>query len=320
MKTIDGRELGLELPSGPFDVLIADSHLQRDEWKEIRRTKGVSASMVPVAMGINPYTSQLRGWAWYRGLQDDPEETGPMWWGSKLQDILVQKVADDEGLVALRDERLLVSQKHPLFLATPDAWYFKQEDLSEDSLAEAKTTRKAKMWEDGIPEHIFCQVQAQLFVTDRTVARVPVYFREESEDKWGLIHRDDAYIENLMIPMVEEFWHKVQNNIAPESDGSPDARDAIKALYPSTLAGKIVAVPLEFSEIYDKIKALSKEKDGIEKQIEALKDRVKMRMENAEVANIEGSDLAFTYKETSRAGYVVEPTKYRTLRLAKRKD
>ena len=305
-------------PDGPFRVLVQDSEKERPRWLELRKTTGISASKVPAILGLSPFESPLSCWAWYRGDLPDPTETPQMRWGTKLQDLVAGTVAADEGLSVIRDERLLQSTEHELLLATPDCWFVPPDGVLE--LGEVKTTKSGSYWEEGIPRYVWAQVQVQLFVTGQDRARIAVFFRAEADHFWDYIDRDQAWMDSVMIPKVEEFWEMVKSGEAPDADGLERTTEAIKAAWPDANPGQIIKLPETFAALHDElegIKAANRETGKRKKEIENL---IKAKLKSAEVGHIEGTDVAYTLKSQSREAYTVEAQSYRVLRKTKWKQ
>ncbi len=305
-------------PDGPFRVLIEDAEKQRPEWLELRKNTGISASKVPAILGLSPFESPLSCWAWYRGDLPDPEETPQMRWGSKLQDLVAQTVALDEGLGYTRDERLLQSEVNPLFLATLDGWFVLEDGTLE--LGEVKTTKSGSYWEEGIPSHVVAQVQAQLYVAGQDRARVAVFFRAEADHYWDYIERDDAFIDHVMLPKVAEFWEMVKSGEAPDADGLDRTTEAIKAAWPHATKGEVITLPREFSDLHDELDTIKKSQKPLASRKREIENLIKAKIGSAEVGHIEGTEVAYTHKEQSREAYTVEAQSYRVLRKSKWKQ
>ena len=305
-------------PDGPFRVLIDDAEKQRPEWLEIRRTQGCSASKIPAILGLSPFESPLSAWAWYRGDLPDPEETPQMRWGSRLQDIVAEIVANDEGIEYFRDERLLQSTENKLILATLDGWFVLPDGTLQ--LGEIKTTKSGSYWEDGIPEYVKAQVQAQIFVAGVDRARVAVFFRAEADHYWDYIERDEAFLEQVMVPKVEEFWEMVQSGEAPDADGLERTTEAIKAAWPDANPGEIITLDDSFLELHEELEVIKAQDSANKKKKRVIENKIKATLGSAEVGHIDGSDVAYTYKSQTRETYTVEAQSYRVLRKSKWKQ
>lgn len=309
----------MSLPGGPFEVLVDDAELERPRWKELR-LKGISASRVPAILGISPFETPLKAWSKYRGLAPETEETDQMWWGSRLQEIVAQRVADDEELYVLRDERLLRSTENPLFMATCDDWFFTDPECTQiDSLGEVKTTKTQGYWEEGVPEYVKVQCQAQMFVTGQPRTRVCVFFRAEAQHFWAMVERDEAFIREVMIPACEDFWKLVQDGTPPPAGDERDI-SVIEAAWPSVEAGTMVYLPEEFYEHHLRLEVISKEKSALSKEEKELKNQFRLALKDFEVGEIVDTDIHYTYKEEERGPSQSKGWKKRILRKKKKKE
>ena len=302
-------------PDGPFRVLIDDAEKQRPEWLELRKTTGVSASKVPAILGLSPFESPLSAWAWYRGDLADPIETSQMRWGTKLQDVVAEVVASDEGATYIRDERLLQSVDNELMLATPDGWFQLPDGSLE--LLEVKTTKSGSYWEHGVPAYVQAQVQAQLYVAGRDRCRIAVFFRAEADHFWDYIERDDDFIANYMLPKVGEFWEMVKSGQAPDADGMERTTEAIKAAWPVASPGEVVTLPEEYLAMHEELDLIKSKLKSLEAGKRLVENKLKAAIESAEVGHIEGTEIAYTLKNQSREAYTVEAQSYRVLRKSK---
>ena len=313
----------MELPvSDDFRVVVADSKKDRAKWLESRRSVGISASNVPAVLGSSPFKSALALWGWYQGMIPDSEETDQMRWGNRLESIVGKVVADELELGFLEDQRLLQSSLHELVLATPDCWYIHPDGTLE--LGEIKTVKTYDFWEDGIPQHVNDQVQAQLFVTGCPRARIAVFFRAEARHHYAVIERNDRWIKHVMLPGLEKFWDLVQTNVPPEADSSDSTDAAIRKMWPRPTRNKPITLPNEILSVHDaleeareelsranaKQKAAKKKKRGLENKIKAL-------MGVHEIALIEGTNLVYTNELTEVAERVSAGYNFRQLRIKK---
>jgi putative phage-type endonuclease len=311
----------LKKPEGPFRVLVEDAEKERERWREIRRSTGISASKIPAILGNSPFETPLSCWAKYRGEVEDQAETDQMWWGSRLQEIVAGRVAEDEGLYLMRDERLLQSEEHPIFLATCDDWFFKDEDLTViDSLAEVKTVKSGSFWENGVPQHVQDQCQGQMIVTGQPRVRVCVFFRAEAAHYWAFIERDDAYIEQIIIPKCEEFWKMVQDGTPPAPTSSDTDVQAIKDVWPEVKSELRATLPVEFFDKHTRLESINEELKVLNKEKTGLQNEFKAAIGEFAAGKIEGSNVGYTYGEETRKAYTVQEKTYRVLRKRKMEE
>jgi predicted phage-related endonuclease len=99
-------------------------------------------------------------------------------------------------------------------------------------ILECKTAGEfgARLWRDGVPDYVVCQVQHQLAVTGKAAADVCVLVCGQ-EIRIHRIERDDVLIRRL-IELERQFWHYVETDTPPPADGSASAETALRCLYP----------------------------------------------------------------------------------------
>jgi predicted phage-related endonuclease len=101
----------------------------------------------------------------------------------------------------------------------------------EVQILECKTAGEfgSRLWRDGVPEYVQCQVQHQLAVTGKLAADVCVLICGQ-EIRIHRIERDDELIARL-IELERQFWHYVETDTPPPADGSKSAGKALQYLY-----------------------------------------------------------------------------------------
>ncbi len=216
--------------------LISTKGLSQSEWLKVRQT-GIGASDAAAAVGLNPYQSQLELWMIKTGREDqlpavDPEDdSSPMYWGHVLEPIVATHYTKRTGNKVRRVNAVL---QHP---DTDKAWMLANLDYSvvgatDVQVLECKTAGEfgARLWRNGVPEYVECQVQHQLAVTGKAAADVCVLLCGQ-EIQVHRIERDDALIARL-IQLERQFWDYVETDTPPPVDGSDSAGAALRYLYP----------------------------------------------------------------------------------------
>lgn len=216
--------------------LVSTRNLPRADWLAVRK-QGIGASDAAAAVGLNPYQSPLELWLVKTGRDtnlpvDDPnDESSPMYWGTILEPIVAAHYTKRTGRKVRRVNSVL---RHP----DPDkAWMIANLDYaipanSEVQLLECKTAGEygARLWREGVPEYIQCQVQHQLAVTGKAAADVCVLICGQ-EIQIHRIERDEALIDNL-IALERRFWDYVITDTPPPADGSESSARALQCLFP----------------------------------------------------------------------------------------
>lgn len=278
--------------------LVKTNDLSREDWLAIRK-KGIGSSDAAAAVGLNPYQSQLELWMIKTGRDIDlpkndlNDATSPMYWGTLLEPIVAAHYTKHSGN---RVRRINAVLQH----SDPDkAWMLANIDRevvgsSEVQILECKTAGEfgSRLWKDGVPEYIQCQVQHQLAVTGKAAADVCVLICGQ-EIRIHRIERDDALIARL-IELERQFWHFVKTDTPPPADGSDSADTALRCLYPRDNGDTLNLIhDREMSTTFADLVTV-REEIAVREKIEAhLKQRIQQRMGDASRARFETGEVSW---------------------------
>src|SRR5690606_4561118 len=95
-------------------------------WHELRR-QGVTASEIPVILGLSPWDSPWALWHRKRGLLDDPPAGESAYWGRHLEDAIADAAidrVDPHVQMAFARGGLYCHPQRPWQMATPDRLVF----------------------------------------------------------------------------------------------------------------------------------------------------------------------------------------------------
>jgi len=223
-------------PQRPALRLVSTKGMARSDWLAIRK-RGIGASDAAAAIGLSPYQSPLELWLVKTGRDerlpklDADDDSTPLYWGHVLEPIVAEHYSKRTGNKVRRVNAVL---QHPdedktWMLANLDYAVVGSRDVQ---ILECKTAGEfgARLWRDGVPEYVQCQVQHQLAVTGKAAADVCVLICGQ-EIRVHRIHRDDELIARL-IELEQAFWHYVETDTPPPADGSESAGRALQCLYP----------------------------------------------------------------------------------------
>lgn len=289
----------------------------RADWLAERR-KRVQASEAAAVCGVDPFQSAYSLWCEKVGLldggaQSDDDISEAAFWGTALEPVIADRYALESGseLEDLGRTTILVGD-HPDLGATLDR---KIAASGEDGpgILEIKAPGflQREKWEEGPPEKVVLQVQAQLAVTGYRWGVVAALLGGQ-DFRTFRVERDDELIA-LLYESVDSFMRCVREKAPPAPDGSEATLAAIKRIFPQD-SGTEVDLPdfLPWAERLEKAKEAAalwkKEQDLCEAHLKAA-------IGTATVARI--GDRTYTCKASNRAGYTVEPCTYRSLRLQK---
>ena len=215
--------------------LVNTKTLSHEEWLEVRK-QGIGSSDAAAACGIHPYLSMLELWMIKTGrlhshLDDDIDGYSPLYWGNTLEPMVAKYYQEHTGNKVRRVNAIL---QHPdpdkhFMLANLDYAIIGSDEVQ---ILECKTAGEhgAKLWKNGVPLYVTCQVQHQLAVTGKTAAHICVLLCGH-EAKIYKVERDERLIASI-IEHERLFWQYVATDTSPTPDHSESAARALKLLYP----------------------------------------------------------------------------------------
>ena len=156
----------------------------------------------------------------------------------------------------------------------------------------------ARLWKDGVPEYVVCQVQHQLAVTGKAAADVCTLICGQ-EIRVYRIDRDDALIARL-IELERQFWHYVETDTPPPADGSDSAELALRCLYPRDSGNTVdLRDDRELSSTFADLVSVRDDianREAVEAQ---LKQKIQQRMGNASIALFETGKVSWKRSKDS---------------------
>ena len=220
--------------------LVNTKDLSREDWLQVRR-QGIGSSDAAAACGIHPYLSMLELWMIKTGrMSSNIDASGnngiegysPLYWGNTLEPMVAKYYQEHTGNKVRRVNAVL---QHPdpdnaFMLANLDYAITTNDEVQ---ILECKTAGEhgTKLWRDGVPLYVTCQVQHQLAVTGKQAAHICVLLCGH-EAKIYKVERDERLIESIM-EHERLFWQYVETDTPPTPDHSESAARALKQLYPT---------------------------------------------------------------------------------------
>lgn len=269
--------------------LANTKELNYQQWLEVRK-QGIGSSDAAAACGLNPYMSMLELWMIKTGrvqqnIQDESSSHAPLYWGKQLEPLVAQYYSLHTNNKVRRVNAVL---QHPdpdkaFMLANLD---YAVVGSDEVQILECKTAGEygAKLWRDGVPLYVLCQVQHQLAVTGKQAAHICVLLCGH-ETKIFKVSRNEQLIEQI-IHAERIFWACVENDLPPAVDASESAAQALQQLYPEQTPLSVTDLSqLESAnQMFDQ---LIEEKNQIEQHqhnFDELKHQIQALMKDAERA------------------------------------
>ncbi|MCK5874224.1 MAG: YqaJ viral recombinase family protein [Alcanivoracaceae bacterium] len=284
--------------------LVSTKGMSREDWLRIRK-QGIGASDAAAACGISPYQSQLELWMIKTGRDQDlpkpdPDDmSSPMYWGNVLEPIVAEHYSRKTGNKVRRINAVL---QHPdpdkhWMLANLDYTVVGNDDVQ---ILECKTAGEfgSRLWRDGVPEYIQCQVQHQLAVTGKQSADVSVLLCGQDLQVFR-IDRDEEVISRL-IELERQFWHYVETETPPPADGSDSAGRVLQALYPRD-AGTVMDLSEDLSLCgdFDELVDIRERLSRLEQRESSLKQRIQETMGDASKAVFPSGEVSWKRSQDS---------------------
>lgn len=215
--------------------MVNTKNMTQAEWLEVRR-QGIGSSDCAAACGLNPYMSMLELWMIKTGriqqtIEDESSGHAPMYWGKQLEPLVAEYYSMSTNNKVRRINAVL---QHPdedkyFMLANLD---YSVVGSDEVQILECKTAGEhgSRLWRDGVPLYVLCQVQHQLAVTGKKAAHICVLICGH-ETRIYKVTRSETVIKHI-IEAERYFWQCVEKDIPPDVDASESAAKAIQQLYP----------------------------------------------------------------------------------------
>ncbi|MCL5767060.1 lambda-exonuclease family protein [Acinetobacter sp. ANC5681] len=284
--------------------LANTKHMNYQQWLEVRK-QGIGSSDAATACGLNPYMSMLELWMIKTGrmqqnIEDESAGYAPLYWGKQLEPLVAEYYSMHTNNKVRRVNAVL---QHPdedkhFMLANLDYAVVGNDEVQ---ILECKTVGEygSKLWRDGVPLYVLCQVQHQLAVTGKQAAHICALICGH-ETKIFKVTRNETVIKYL-INAERYFWECVENDIPPDVDASESAAKALQLLYPAH-------VPLSTTDLSEDVAAnqdfeqLLKQRHLIEQHqasFDQLKHQIQAKMQDSERATFKTGSVTWKKSKDS---------------------
>ena len=284
--------------------LANTKQMNYQQWLEVRK-QGIGSSDAATACGLNPYMSMLELWMIKTGrmqqnIEDESVGYAPLYWGKQLEPLVAEYYSMHTNNKVRRVNAVL---QHPdedkhFMLANLDYAVVGNDEVQ---ILECKTVGEygAKLWRDGVPLYVLCQVQHQLAVTGKQAAHICALICGH-ETKIFKVTRNETVIKYL-INAERYFWECVEKDVPPDVDASESAAKALQLLYPAH-------VPLSTTDLSEDVVAnqdfeqLLKQRHLIEQHqasFDQLKHQIQAKMQDAERATFKTGSVTWKKSKDS---------------------
>jgi putative phage-type endonuclease len=252
------------------------------EWLDARRSL-ITATDIPVLLGISPYKCEADLADEKRGLTEPSESTLRMRVGLALEDLIAEEYTRATGRQVRRFRSLVTHPELEWAAASPDG-----RAVGERRLVEMKWTGSRSRFADGVPQDVEAQVVWQMGVTGYPVADVAALVG--GDDLLVSEVPFDAELFDNLVVIATDFRRRLE-------EGGPFSRDTsrIKRDHPSDNGAEMVA-DADMDAAAKALYETRARRKVLEQSETALEDAIKSRM--GDVAVVRGSGWHATWKRT----------------------
>ena len=259
------------------------------EWLDIRK-QGIGSSDCASACGLNPYMSMLELWMIKTGrvkqsIEDESEGHAPLYWGKQLEPLVAQYYSMHTNTKVRRVNAVLQHRDPDKYFMLANLDYSVVGD-ADVQILECKTAGEygAKLWRDGVPLYVLCQVQHQLAVTGKKAAHICVLICGH-ETRIFKVTRSESVIQHI-INAERYFWDCVEKDVPPEADASHSASKALQQLYPEhvPLSTTDLSADENANQQFEQLIQVRQQIEKHQEQFDLLKHQLQAQMQEAERA------------------------------------
>ena len=278
--------------------VVETKNMTQAEWLEVRR-KGIGSSDCAAACGLNPYMSMLELWMIKTGriqqnIEEESEGHAPLYWGKRLEPLVAEYYSMHTNHKVRRVNAVLQHRdpdKH-FMLANLD---YSVVGSDEVQILECKTAGEygAKLWRDGVPLYVLCQVQHQLAVTGKKAAHICVLLCGH-ETRIFKVTRSESVIQHI-VNAERYFWECVEKDTPPEADASESAAKALQLLYPEHIPFSTTDLSRD-EQANQQFEQLIRVRNQVEKhqeQFDLLKHQLQAKMQESERATFKAGSVTW---------------------------
>lgn len=252
------------------------------EWLKAREG-GIGSSDVAAILGVSPYTTPYQLWLAKTGqVAHKEEENFLMKAGHYLEDAISHFCADDARLDIVKNsaaEFVVVDKEKPFMRVSPDRYAFPvgaKHSADNKSIVECKSTQKP-VDSDDIPKSWFVQVEYQMHVT--RIRKTYLAWLTQGRDFGYKPLNYDADLGAMIEEVVEQFW--VDCVVGGKEPALTTVGDVL-IKYPKHSEGKKVIATDELVGAWSELKDTNAEIKRLEAVKEALEEKIKTAMLDAE--------------------------------------
>jgi len=273
-------------------IRIPTTNMSHEDWLK-HRMESIGGSDAAGILGMNAYSSPYSVWADKTGRTAPKEDNEAMRLGRDLEDYVAKRFTEATGKKVRRENFILRNPDIPFAHANVDRLV-----IGEDAGLECKTTSvlNLKKFKNGeFPENYYVQCVHYLAVTGAKRWYLAVLVLGQGF-YWFVIERDDAEIKALL-QEEEAFWNLVTTDTPPFADGSKATTEALKEVY--AISTEAIADLSSFNSDLRTYARLSAQIKVLEKDKDAIANRIKLYMKDAGSGIADGFSISFSSQSKS---------------------
>lgn len=263
------------------------------------RKLGIGASECAIVMGINEHMSPYELWQIKTGRLEpkDISQLPPVYWGTKLEDIIADEYAITSGHKVRRVTSTLFHEKYKHILCHIDRKVEGVAKVLECKFAMYARDQWGPSGSDEVPMSYILQVQHQMLVTGYEQADLAVLI---SGYDFRVYHfkRDEGLISKIT-EELNEFWACVESDTPPQMR---DRRD-VQLAYPFSVPNAKPA-DCDIVDIVGQINEIRNQAKQLETKRTTLENNLTLFMKEAEAVITETAVLA-TWKSNKNGTRVL---------------
>lgn len=276
-------------------ALVNTEGMSRDEWLQARK-QGIGGSEIAAIMSRNPWETPLGVYLQKTGQIPPKEQNEAMYWGTRLEAMVAEEFEMRSGMKVQKIEQILQHEAYPFCLANIDRLII-DPDIG-NAILECKNVGlySQSEWRDGCPEHYRIQLNWYLGVTGLQHGYIAALIGG-NQFIYHYIPRDDALIEDMFTAACD-FWY---NHVLEQNPPAATERDekTLSALHPAHEDGKVLNLAEADQWLINDLCKARKALKETQEQEDLAKNRIKERMQDAEMLLLEGEKIC-SWKANSK--------------------
>lgn len=258
-------------------IMTVEQAADRVAWERVRNG-GIGGSDIACIMGLNPWKSAFALYAEKHGdvEAEDLSNNEYVYWGTVLEQAVADRFCELTGK-KVRKCGTLQDESYEFMLANVDRLV-----VGEDAGLECKTANgfKASEWDgDNLPDSYYCQCQWYMAITGFPKWYIACLIGG-NHFVWKEIPRNDEFIADMRTQAIV-FWNNLQNNVAPEVDGSESTSQTVDKIVASVVGADEVALGTQAAPFIARYHELAKTEKLVKEQKQQCQNALTLMLNGA---------------------------------------